>query len=314
MEEYSKSVPLISFPTKVLFIDDDENFFDIVGNSIDLGENIVFSCLDYKNHVSVINSQNNIIVDEILSSDPYNDPENSDINLNYFDMQNLMLNNYKNNYYSVVFIDYDMPSSNGIDVLKSINNPYIYKVLLTGVADEKMAIKAFSDGIINNYIRKHDINLRDLIIEAIKKGSKYFFEKQTAFLRSKILSNKLKKSALSNNNYIKLLSEYIEKNDVSEYYLVESIGSYVLIQKDGIKKILHICDNDDIASYIEQLADDNINANIIKQVKNGEKILCYYSRGNFSYTKNNFSLNKNIFEARVMDNSNSYYYAFVEAS
>jgi CheY-like chemotaxis protein len=314
MEEYSKSVPLISFPTKVLFIDDDENFFDIVGNSIDLGENIVFSCLDYKNHVSVINSQNNIIVDEILSSDPYNDPENSDINLNYFDMQNLMLNNYKNNYYSVVFIDYDMPSSNGIDVLKSINNPYIYKVLLTGVADEKMAIKAFSDGIINNYIRKHDINLRDLIIEAIKKGSKYFFEKQTAFLRSKILSNKLKKYALSNNNYIKLLSEYIEKNDVSEYYLVESIGSYVLIQKDGIKKILHICDNDDIASYIEQLADDNINANIIKQVKNGEKILCYYSRGNFSYTKNNFSLNKNIFEARVMDNSNSYYYAFVEAS
>jgi CheY-like chemotaxis protein len=312
MEEYSKSVPLISFPTKVLFIDDDENFFDIVGNSIDLGENIVFSCLDYKNHVSVINSQNNIIVDEILSSDPYNDPENSDINLNYFDMQNLMLNNYKNNYYSVVFIDYDMPSSNGIDVLKSINNPYIYKVLLTGVADEKMAIKAFSDGIINNYIRKHDINLRDLIIEAIKKGSKYFFEKQTAFLRSKILSNKLKKSALSNNNYIKLLSEYIEKNDVSEYYLVESIGSYVLIQKDGIKKILHICDNDDIASYIEQLADDNINANIIKQVKNGEKILCYYSRGNFSYTKNNFYLN--IFEARVIDNSNSYYYAFVEAS
>jgi CheY-like chemotaxis protein len=312
MEEYSKSVPLISFPTKVLFIDDDENFFDIVGNSIDLGENIVFSCLDYKNHVSVINSQNNIIVDEILSSDPYNDPENSDINLNYFDIQNLMLNNYKNNYYSVVFVDYDMQVRNGLEILKDIENPYVYKVLLTGVADETIAIQAFKDGLIDDYIRKQDFNLLNEIEKTIEKGKLHFFNKHSEFIKKYLKQNMVKNTPINDTTYQSFLLKNMCNNHIEEFYMIESSGSYFLITDKGKKRILHVCSKEDIRSYAETYRDDLEKMNLYENIITGEKIICAYSDNKENLPEKICKDSNFIYDANQILGSNTYYYAFID--
>ena len=47
---------------------------------------------------------------------------------------------------SVVITDYAMPEMDGVDFLRQIKHSEIKRILLTGVADEKIAVKAFNWG------------------------------------------------------------------------------------------------------------------------------------------------------------------------
>lgn len=58
---------------------------------------------------------------------------------------------------AAVVVDFDMPGMNGVEFLSSISNLRCAKVLLTGVADETVAVKAFNAGIVDLYLRKTDI-------------------------------------------------------------------------------------------------------------------------------------------------------------
>jgi CheY-like chemotaxis protein len=59
---------------------------------------------------------------------------------------------------STVIVDYDMPSMKGLEFCEKLQNPYIRKILYTGVAGEGLAIEAFNKGLIDGYIRKGDPN------------------------------------------------------------------------------------------------------------------------------------------------------------
>ncbi|MGF6770271.1 CheY-like chemotaxis protein [Paraburkholderia sp. GAS199] len=57
---------------------------------------------------------------------------------------------------AAVVVDYDMPGMSGVEFLSSLSNLRCSKVLLTGVADETVAVKAFNAGIVDLYLRKTD--------------------------------------------------------------------------------------------------------------------------------------------------------------
>jgi CheY-like chemotaxis protein len=57
---------------------------------------------------------------------------------------------------AAVVVDYDMPGLSGVEFLASISDLRCTKVLLTGVADETVAVKAFNAGIVDLYLRKTD--------------------------------------------------------------------------------------------------------------------------------------------------------------
>ena len=50
---------------------------------------------------------------------------------------------------SVVVVDYDMPGLDGLEFCRRIEDPHVRKILFTGVADEKVAVAAFNDGLID---------------------------------------------------------------------------------------------------------------------------------------------------------------------
>lgn len=68
---------------------------------------------------------------------------------------------------SVIVIDYDMPGQNGIEYLRNLGNRQVKKILLTGVADEYIAIEAFNKGEIDYFLRKQDSELNARLLKAI---------------------------------------------------------------------------------------------------------------------------------------------------
>ena len=85
---------------------------------------------------------------------------------------------------SVIVVDYSMPDINGVDFCKRLKSPDICKILLTGQAEEKVAIQAFNEGIIDVYIRKQQPNvLRDLQSAISRLQCEYFRRKAVVLLQ-----------------------------------------------------------------------------------------------------------------------------------
>jgi CheY-like chemotaxis protein len=63
-------------------------------------------------------------------------------------------------------VDYAMPGLTGVDFLSQFPNWAGNRILLTGFADERVAVQAFNTGAIQQYIRKQNQNLAQLIVNS----------------------------------------------------------------------------------------------------------------------------------------------------
>ena len=71
--------------------------------------------------------------------------------------------------FSVMVVDYDMPEMDGLELCRRLSHSPVRKVLLTGRADDKLAIKAFNEGIIDRFIPKQDPDATKLLQDTIRE-------------------------------------------------------------------------------------------------------------------------------------------------
>jgi hypothetical protein len=134
---------------------------------------------------------------------------------------------------SVLIIDYDLGVTNpsGLDLCKELTTYSCKKVLFTSVANEETAVKAFNEGIIDQFIRKTSVNLLANITDIINQQQQAYFRQSTNTLIQLI---NLKPSVFLNDPlfetyFRKLLAEH----KLIEYYLVANPGGYLLVNKAG---------------------------------------------------------------------------------
>lgn len=77
---------------------------------------------------------------------------------------------------SVVVVDYDMPEMNGLEFCRQLKNSSIKKILLTGKADEQLAVQAFNAKTIDRFIRKQDSNAMALLNNTIVELQQEYFQ------------------------------------------------------------------------------------------------------------------------------------------
>jgi CheY-like chemotaxis protein len=70
---------------------------------------------------------------------------------------------------SIAVVDYAMPAANGLEVLKVSPAWPPYRVLLTGKADEHIAVAAFNDGLIDRFVTKQSPDLVQQLVSALRQ-------------------------------------------------------------------------------------------------------------------------------------------------
>ncbi|MEM1230778.1 MAG: hypothetical protein AAGI15_09595 [Pseudomonadota bacterium] len=76
---------------------------------------------------------------------------------------------------SAAVIDYAMPSIDGLELCAAIEQGDLQRAMLTGVADEKVAVEAFNAGLLERFSSKQRLNSTTAMVEFMTEAKKGYF-------------------------------------------------------------------------------------------------------------------------------------------
>lgn len=264
-------VPVFYWPTALIFIDDDEVSARIISKLFNIHPAKIFpnpiKGIEYINqNVTRVSEEDEARYDLDASV------ESTQLSM----LRNLHKKLYKENRYneiSTVIIDYDMPQINGLNAIDNIHNKKIKKILLTGVANESLAVNAFNQGKISRYIKKLSENADLTLMDYVNDLQIEYFVEQTQKI---LLQLPALQSVLENSFFIKFFSELCIKNNILEFYLLDEYGSFLLLDASGKFQVL-IVHSDEVLDGLSHLIKGmyEIKKNDIVKIESKQKMLPY---------------------------------------
>ncbi len=149
---------------------------------------------------------------------------------------------------SVVVVDYAMPSMSGLDLCRNIADPYVKKAMLTGVADEKLAVEAFNAGLINRFIHKQSADATATTLNYVDELQKEYFNQYTARLRDTLSINPPR--FLVDPAIAQWVEQLMSEESLVEYYLVDDPPGFMLLRSNGSMLRALILHREDMAAQL----------------------------------------------------------------
>lgn len=132
---------------------------------------------------------------------------------------------------SAVLIDYAMPSIDGIQFCQRMTDPYARRVMLTGVADEKLAVQAFNAGLIHRFISKHRVNAVEAIIAFVAELEREYFQQHLVRLQTALAIDP--PGFLVDLTIAQRVRRLIQQEAIVEYYLVNDPPGFLMLRSNG---------------------------------------------------------------------------------
>lgn len=265
-------IPVCCYPTTVVMIDDNEDYL----NNISLHLPRKNSCFKfYSNPISGLKSiQEGLKIPSVSNRiNHYSRNHSYDKIINESNLVSEIYNDDRFKEISLIIIDYGMPGMSGLEFLRQLSNKNVLKILLTGEADETIALQAFHDNLINHYLKKHDPNIEKILSQKILEFQKKYFLNFSEKLIETRFTEEPYQIATTDETFAEYFFNIISNLNIIEYYQFEKVGSYLLIDANGTEYCLFTQNEDQInASYIELkgLVDDQE----IEAIKNRSKMIC----------------------------------------
>lgn len=272
-ENIMKQINPCNFPTQVLLIDDSSQALEKLERVMDDSHAtyLPFSkpqeALNYINNLPSLADQWNIGIDEdILDTD-------------ISDLYRELYNNKRFTHVSTIVVDYDMPALNGLQLCEQLTSPHIQKILLTGAADEDVAIQAFNKGLIQYFIRKQDPQALDLLENYIKDSQQRYFKSLSQGLTRQISHET---SALNDPAFVEHFVKIAAENNICEYYLFEGTGSFLMLNSKGEASALFtftdelLAQNDEMVDELTQDSSNPLPDGLLEDLTNHRKALCFH--------------------------------------
>lgn len=303
------NLPIFYYPTKIIFIDDDITCINKIVYNI---EHLPFTFethFEPEKYLEYLNNsyKSNALLEKIINKDnSYFNPEEWGIMLKLHDLSNQIYNLKRFEEISCIVIDYNMPEMNGIDFCKNMKNTHIKKILLTGTAEQSIAIEAFNKGIIDVFISKADPLLYEKLEEYLKSLSYKYFTDLSNLALNVIRYNNSEESALFLPAFQKLFAEQIKKYNIIEYYLIESYGCFLMATLEGELYGFFIYPEEELKDLFNE---EVIALNWEEFFYNNPKIICFYSSENDEFPSEYKKYSKYLEKAEKLEEGTNWYWA-----
>ena len=274
MKNYVKSY--FNYPSTVVVLDDNKTFLDdlsLILRPRQCEMSRFFS--QPQKALSYLKKQNYIYKNYDYFLETFKavelDADDRDIisKINFNNILNLIYNKERFNEVSVVVVDYFMPEMNGLEFFKKIEEIPAKKILLTGNSDYQLAVNAFNQGLIDRFILKED-GMEDKILDSINElKNMYFQEFSIALLQA------FNKGIKRTDQYVKVFTDWYNKNSIKEHYQCGGNGSCVGFDNNGEIHCLLITSEAEMYNYIDVIKEEPNNSTILKSLEPKEKSLFF---------------------------------------
>lgn len=305
---------LLQHPTNVIFIDDDVNMLE----SLKIKYFRQFPLQTISSPTKAIELLEKLHpTDENSKYIQYPDQYEKGFSTLNIDLKNIHEQIYSRSRFdevSTIVIDYSMPEMIGTELCRNLRNinPSFRLIMLTGDADEKIAVSAFNDNLIDSFVMKNDQQLLDVLEKTITEQQKKYFIVQSKIIIDSLKSNLYTYQLLTSDAYDTLLKKYFKTSNAVEYYITDVSGSLLFLDKQGIAHRLIIRTPDDMQSAQElaEFSDVEIHESILNAVKSRDRLLYTGKEDDFLVDPNLWE--KYLYPAIELPGLDGFYYCYIE--
>lgn len=272
------------FPTTVAFVDDSATF--LASLSLQLDSRLAFRL--YQSPFSALLALNGAkalppMVEQFFSL--YHAREevsyaNHVVNVSLDMIHREVHNEHRFEQISVVVVDYDMPEMNGLEFCRSIKNGAVKKILLTGKADERVAVQAFNEGIIDRFIRKQDADAIPTLNGAIAELQHEYF-RQIEHMLSDVLAVG-SHLFLRDQEFARQFEDIRRNLGIVEHYLSCRPDGLLMLDMTGTAHLLIVQTEDMMQAHYEMAYDHEAPEELLASLRGGE-VLPYFWKTSGNY-------------------------------
>lgn len=294
-------------PVTILFLDDNQNFLDMVDIELHSKFNMLFFSNPDLALQAIVDSDRfkpkyvtrNFLEEDTISS------HSSMVEL--FSLREMIYEKGRFNQIALAIIDQKMPKITGLDFCKLISTKKsIFKMILTIEVDKELVFESFNQGLIEQFLLKKEDNLIEDIIKSIEiLKNRYFYQLSKYFFTN---LNKRTIELFHNDEFKKIFDQVALKSNSIEYYLLDDSGSYLFLDRKGNPTWLIIRSEEHFKYQIEMLEGLDGSDKIISTLKNRNQLL--FLLGESDYKKNVHEWNSFLFDAKPL--AKNYYYSIAE--
>lgn len=301
------TVEAMFFPTKIILVDDSQDFLKAISQHLSK----YFQVETYNDPHQALNyirkSQSNMTLLEPTTLIVEEDQSSGETKIDLDKLQNFVGNKDKYNLLTIIISDYEMPEMNGIQFFEHLHQIPAMKILLTGKADLQLALDAFNRGLVNRFLIKNTEKMLEEIIMNIQTCQHLFFEKKSYPILSQI--SVPCDSLLNKPNFAYHFTSLIREYDISEYYLMDVIGSFLLITKKGNKKYLICMIEKQFNEYLNIAEMAGVSSEMTNKIKNRQQAPVFLSEDDYKLSAKNWESISYPFEKK-----DEYYFCLIQNS
>ncbi len=267
-------LPCCFFPTTIIIVDDDETFLEKLQQMFLLEGITAKTFVEPGKALEFINAQNSLDLTRCYHT-RVDVADNHSVYETQTDLSAIMKqadDPHRSDSLSVIISDYHMPQMNGIDLCHDIKLADVKKILLTAVAGDNVAVSAFNDGLIDQFISKGAKHLADQLIALVKALQFALFAEQSLAVY-KLYDNAIaQRPFLQQDDFIQWFKQLLINHGICEFYLVTEFGllDFVMIDNNNGKDTrywLSIRDDRDMTALYDVAQSHGSTADILNQLK-----------------------------------------------
>jgi CheY-like chemotaxis protein len=273
----SNTVPPFFFPSMVAFVDDSRDFLDNL--SLQLAPNLAFRL--YDSPVDALIALNGTSSRAAFPADFLSVSQQGDdlplshhvLDLNLDRIAREVHNPARFEQISVVVVDYDMPEIDGLELCQNIKNPAVKKILLTGKADEKTAVRAFNQRRIDRFLLKQDPDIIPMLNQAIAELQQDYCK---ALGRTVIDALSLGSHPfLRDEKFAEVFRQICARLDATEFYLTSTPAGFLLLDATGMASQLIVKTGQDLRDHFDIAQDQEAPAELLGLLRRREVVPCF---------------------------------------
>lgn len=301
------------FPTTVLIIDDNLNQLHSLLYEVDTKHIIPryyenpFSALRFLNEQYRATN----FAEKYCTRDGDADPDSRQVGIDIRKIPDRIFDPNRFSEISVVVVDYNMPGLNGIEFSQELkkNRSKIKVILLTGVGDQQLAIQAFNDRLIDKFIRKDEPNFTHVINQAVKEAQHYYFSDHLAMTLDNIEAQE-SPFCLTDPVFIKLFNQICNEHQSIEYYLTDSHGSFLLLDRTAQPTWLATKSDRVMQDFYDYVTEEQAPTAVIDAIQNRKMVPYFYTNEDFQTSPDEWQ-DKFLFPANSLMGKYTYYYSVI---